>query len=68
MIYLMNSAGTRFIQLPPHLQRDQTEQVRAALARHHGTPQQELDTDPAAFSCSSPRDFNHAMLALHLLR
>jgi hypothetical protein len=66
MIYLMNSAGARIIQLTPHLHRDQIEQVRSALARHHSAPQR--DTDLVANSFASPRDFNHAMLALHLLR
>jgi hypothetical protein len=66
MLHLMLSAKSSFIQLTGHLSRDQMEQVRAALARHHGVPQP--DTDLVAYSFASPRGFNHAMLALHLLR
>jgi hypothetical protein len=65
-VRLMGSADPRFIQYAAYLPGEQTEQVRAALARRHGAPQP--DRDFVLYSFASPRDFNHGMLALHLLR
>jgi hypothetical protein len=66
MLHRIGSTDVRIVQLTPRHLVEQTERVRAALTRHHGVPLP--DTDLVAYSFALPRDFNHAMLALYLLR